>query len=131
MPLTYNTAVELFQGISGIETQRVARLCAERQFRKGATIFSKGDPANALYIVKGGKVRILSLSDKGTETIVHILKEGSIFGELLLSEEVRAFTAVAGTDALVTILSKGSLVELLGSIPTISQNFCLLYTSDA
>jgi len=126
MPLTYNTAVELFQGISGIETQRVARLCAERQFRKGATIFSKGDPANALYIVKGGKVRILSLSDKGTETIVHILKEGAIFGELLLSEEVRAFTAVAGTDALVTILSKGSLVELLGSIPTISQNFIRL-----
>jgi CRP-like cAMP-binding protein len=126
MPLTYNTAVELFQGISGIEAQRVARLCAERQFRKGATIFSRGDPANALYIVKGGRVRILSLSDKGTETIVHILKEGAIFGELLLSEEVRAFTAVAGTDALVTILSKGSLVELLASIPTISKNFIRL-----
>src|SRR5512140_2387310 len=126
MPLSISTAVELFQGISETEAQRVARLCTERKFRKGATIFSKGDPANALYIVKGGKVRILSLSDKGTETIVHILKEGAIFGELLLSEEERAFTAVAGTDALVTILSKGSLVELLASIPTISQNFIRL-----
>ena len=39
---------------------------------------------------------------------------------------MRAFTAVAGTDALVTVLSKGSLVELLASIPTVSKNFIRL-----
>lgn len=126
MPLSINTAVDLFQGISEAEAQRVARLCTERRFPKGTPIFSKVDPANALYIIKDGKVRILSLSDKGTETIVHILKEGEIFGELLLSEEQRAFTAVAGTDALVTVLSKGSLTELLTAIPTISKNFIRL-----
>ena len=126
MPLSVTTAVELFQGISETDAQRVARLCTERKFRKGATIFSKGDPSNALFIVKSGKVRILSLSDKGTETIVHILKEGAIFGELLLSEEQRAFTAIAGTDALTTVLTKGGLVELLASIPTISRNFVQL-----
>jgi len=126
MPLSINTAVELFQGISEAEAQRVERLCTERRYPEGAPIFSKGDPANALYIVKDGKVRILSLSDKGTETIVHILKEGAIFGELLLSEEMRFFTAVAGTDAVVTVLPKGNLVELLASIPTISKNFIRL-----
>ena len=126
MPLSVNTAVELFQGISETEAQRVARLCTERIYKNGATIFSKGDPSNALFIVKTGKVRILFFSEKGTETIVHILKEGAIFGELLLSEEQRAFTAVAGTDALVTVLSKGGLVELLTAIPTISKNFIRL-----
>jgi CRP/FNR family transcriptional regulator len=126
MPLSFNTAVELFQGISETEAERVARLCTERKFRMGATIFSKDDPGNALFIVKSGKVRILSLSDSGAETIVHILKEGAIFGELLLSEEMRFFTAVAGTDAVVTVLPKGSLVELLTSIPTISKNFIRL-----
>lgn len=126
MPLSINKAVELFQGISETEAQRVASLCAERKYGKDVTIFSKGDPSNALFIVKSGKVRILSLSDRGTETIVHILKEGEIFGELLLSEEQRAFTAVAGTDALVTVLSKGSLTELLAAIPTISKNFIRL-----
>ena len=126
MSLTYITAVELFQGISDPEALRVERLCSERQYRKGATIFSKGDPGSALYIVKDGKVRILSTSDRGTETIVHILNHGTIFGELLLSEEKRAFTAVAGTDVRVTVLSKGSLGELLASIPTISKNFIRL-----
>jgi CRP/FNR family transcriptional regulator, cyclic AMP receptor protein len=126
MPLSINSAVELFQGISETEAQRVARLCTERTYRKDATIFSKGDPSNALFIIKSGMVRILSLSDKGTETIVHILKEGAIFGELLLSEEQRAFTAVAGTDALVTVTPKASLLELLAAIPTISRNFIRL-----
>ena len=126
MPFSINTAVELFQGISEAEAQKVASLCSERKYRKGAAIFSKGDPGNALFIIKSGKVRILSLSDKGTETIVHILKEGAIFGELLLSEEKRAFTAVAGTDALVTVLPKGGLVELLSAIPTVSRNFIRL-----
>ena len=126
MPLSVTSAGELFQGISESDAQRVARLCTERKYRKGATIFSKGDPSNALFIVKSGKVRILSLSDKGTETIVHILKEGAIFGELLLSEEQRAFTAVAGTDALVTVLPKGGLAELLTAIPAVSRNFVQL-----
>ena len=126
MPFSINTVVELFRGISEAEARKVSSLCSERKYRKGAVIYSKGDPGDALFILKSGKVRILALSDKGMETIVHILKEGAIFGELILSEETRAFTAVAGTEALTTVLSKGSLVELLTSIPTVSMNFIRL-----
>ena len=126
MPFSINTVVELFRGISEAEARKVSSLCSERKYRKGAVIYSKGDPGDALFILKSGKVRILALSDKGMETIVHILKEGAIFGELILSEETRAFTAVAGTEALTTVLSKGSLVELLASIPTVSMNFIRL-----
>ncbi len=126
MPLSFHTAVELFNGITESEMQRVERLCSERRYGQGATIFSRSDPSDILYIVKEGRVRILSLSDKGTETILHILKPGAIFGELLLSEERRALTAVAGTDVVVTVLSKGSLVELLSSVPAIARNFIRL-----
>jgi CRP-like cAMP-binding protein len=129
MPLSFHTAAELFQGITESEAQRIERLCAERRYRKGATIFSKGDSSDSLYIVKDGRVRILSLSDKGGETILHILKPGAIFGELLLSEEKRALTAVAGTDVQVTVIPKGSLVELLSSIATVSRNFIRLLSS--
>jgi CRP-like cAMP-binding protein len=126
MPLSFHTAAELFQGISESESQRIARLCGDRRFRQGATIFAKGDPADSLYIVKEGQVRVISLSDKGTETILHLLKPGAIFGELLLSEEKRVLTAVAGTDTMVTALSKENLLEMLASIPTISKNFIRL-----
>lgn len=126
MPLSSLAAVDLFQGMPELERQKVERACADRRYHQGATIFAKGDAADSLYIIKQGKVRILSLSDEGTETIVHILKEGEIFGELLLSEEKRALTAAAGTDVLAAVLPKGSLEDLLSSVPALSKNFLRL-----
>jgi CRP/FNR family transcriptional regulator len=123
MPLTAIIAGDLLQGMTEPEREKFAAACAERRYHQGATIFSRGDTADSLYIVKEGSVRILSLADDGTETIVHILKPGEIFGELLLSEEKRALTATAGSDVQVTVLSKGRLVELLSAIPALAKNY--------
>ncbi len=71
-------------------------------------------------------VKLSSLSDKGRETILHILKPDEVFGELLLSEEQRAFTAVTLEDSLVTIISKESFVELLSAVPTVALTFIRL-----
>ena len=71
-------------------------------------------------------VKLSSVSDKGRETILHILKPDEVFGELLLSEEQRPFTAVTLEDTLVTIISKESFVELLVTVPTVALNFIRL-----
>lgn len=123
MPLSYSTSKELFQGISEQDLQKISRVSVERSYRKGTAIFSRGDPSDSLYIVKNGKVRMEFLSGKGTEAILHILNPGAIFGELLLSEERRALSAVAATDSTIIAIQKASLVELLASIPAMSRNF--------
>lgn len=71
-------------------------------------------------------VKLSSLSDKGRETILHILKPDEVFGELLLSEEQRPFTAVTLEDSLVTIISKESFVELLMTVPSVALTFIRL-----
>jgi len=71
-------------------------------------------------------VKMSSVSDKGRETILHILKPDEVFGELLLSEEQRLFTAVALEDSLVTVISKEAFVELLLAVPTVALNFIRL-----
>lgn len=126
MPLHFLTAVELFQGISGSEAQKLSSLCAEKRFPRGATIFSQGDPSDCLYILKNGLVKLISLSDKGTETILHILKPDEIFGELLLSEDKRAFTAIALEAAVVTVVSREAFLKLLALVPTLGLNFIRL-----
>jgi len=126
MPISFLTAVELFRGISEAEAQRVARLCAERRHRRGTTIFSKDDSSDSVYILREGRVRLVSYSGKGTETILHLLKPDAIFGELLLSEERRALTAVAATDVAITSISKENFLELLSTVPTIAKNFIRL-----
>ena len=104
---------ELFLGLPNVESRKVTRLMEEKRFLRGAAIFQKDDPSDSLYALKEGLVKIVAHSEKGAGTILYILRPTDIFGELLLSEEMRFFTAVADTDALVTILSKGSLVELI------------------
>ena len=126
MPLSVLTTVELFRGLSDEDAQRIARVCADRRYPQGAAIFSRDDPADFLGIVREGLVRLVSLSDKGTETILHIFKAGEIFGELLLAEEQRAFTAAAATDALVTLVSRRNFLDLLSATPILAGNFIRL-----
>jgi CRP/FNR family cyclic AMP-dependent transcriptional regulator len=119
-------AIDLFQGISQEEAQKISRLFSERHYTGGATIFSLGALADSMYIVKEGLVRLSAVSERGAETILHILKPYEIFGELLLSEEKRAFTAIAETDTIVTVIPREIFVEILRSVPLVAENFIRL-----
>ncbi len=123
MPLPFQTSEELFRGIPQGETRKILGLCTERRFSPDAAIFHEGDPANALCIVKVGLVKLVSLSEKGTDSILHILRPGEIFGELIVDEARRPFTAVAMTDVTVSILKRKDLLDLFSSLPTFQRNF--------
>ena len=120
------TALDLFHGVAQRDVRKITRLCTEKWFSRGVTIFREGEPADSFYVLKKGMVRLISLSDQGRETILHILKADEVFGELLLSEQKRAFTAIATEDSLVTIISQESFVELLSAVPTVALNFIRL-----
>lgn len=120
------TAVELFKGIPDADVRQIARLCTERHYPQGAMIFSEGDPSDSVFILVEGLAELVSISTKGAETILYILKPGQIFGELLFSEEIRAFNAVASTDVLVTLIPRKRFQEILTAFPTVAQNFIRL-----
>jgi CRP/FNR family transcriptional regulator len=126
MGLSVLTTTDLFRGVSPADMERIGGFLAERKYRKGTTVFARGDPGDALYIVKEGLVKLVAHSGRGTETILHILPPGSLFGELLLSEENREFTAIADTDAAVAVLPKENLSRLLSTVPAFSINFIRL-----
>ena len=79
-----------------------------------------------MFIVQEGLVNLVSVSNAGGETILHILKPGEIFGELFFAEERRAFNAVAATDVLVTVIPRKSFEAILGSFPSVARNFIRL-----
>ena len=120
------TAPDLFRGTAHRDARKISALCTDKWFPRGARIFSEGESADAVYVLRRGMVKLSSVSDKGRETILHILKPDEVFGELLLSEEQRPFTAVTLEDSLVTIISKESFAELLLAVPTVALNFIRL-----
>lgn len=122
----FATVPDLFQGVAQQDMRKISTLYTERHFPRGAKIFQEGESADSLYILKKGIVKLTSLSDNGRETILYILKPDEMFGELLLAEEKRPFTAIAIEDSLVTVISQESFVKLLSTVPAIALSFIRL-----
>ncbi len=120
------TAVELWQGLSPEEHRQVARVCPERHFSRGKTIFAPGDAPDALYVLVSGLVTLSHLSEGG-ESILRVLGPGDVFGELLLTVPARPFRARALTDCAVTAVPARTFLQLLSTIPRVGFNFaCVL-----
>lgn len=123
MSLPFQTSEDLFREIPDAETQKIRALCIDKAHAAGTSIFCEGDPADALFIVKTGLVKLISVSEKGTYSILHILRPGNVFGELILSKGFRPFTAVAVTSATVTVLPRRHLLDLLSTLPGFARAF--------
>lgn len=87
--------IELFREFNARELGIIAQKAAEKSFSRGDVIFRQGEPGDSLYLVVGGKVRVVREEGQKKETLA-ILEERTCFGEMaILSEEVRSATIEA------------------------------------
>ena len=83
-------------------------------FPKKQTIFSQGDPADAVFYLQTGKVRLTVVSKTGKEATIGILSDGSFFGEgSLAGQPLRMGAATAMTDCAVLRIEKKAMVDTL------------------
>jgi CRP/FNR family transcriptional regulator, cyclic AMP receptor protein len=83
-------------------------------FLKKRTIFSQGDPSDAVFYIKEGKVRLSVVSQIGKEATIGILNKGDFFGEgCLTGQLLRLCSATAMTDCSVMRIDKKSMMEVL------------------
>ncbi len=75
-------AAPLFNGLSVDALQAIRAIALHRDYEKGQTIFSEGDPGDGFYIVATGCIKIYKLSAEGKEQILHIFGDGEPFGEV-------------------------------------------------
>lgn len=126
MPLPFQTAEELLQGIPEEEARRIAGLFSEKKYDRDAALFYEGGPADSLFIVRKGLVKLVSLSERGTESILHIVRADDVFGELLLVQGQRPFSAIALTDVQAGVLSRKDFLEILRTSPVFASNYTRL-----
>ena len=67
-------------------------------YRKDEVIFSQADPADAVFYVQRGKVKIVVTSEEGKEAIIAILGRGEFFGERMLDRASAAPSGCHGHD---------------------------------
>jgi CRP/FNR family transcriptional regulator, cyclic AMP receptor protein len=98
----------LFKGSSDEELELALGLFQERQIKSNTTIFTENAPAEALYIIKSGNVRISIMTGDGRDQGLLLLSQGEFFGELaLIQGEGRLTTARSeGQTELLTLTRK-------------------------
>jgi CRP/FNR family transcriptional regulator, cyclic AMP receptor protein len=90
----------------------------------GRNVFLQGKPADALFYIRQGKVKLSVASQQGKEAIVAILNAGEFFGEgCLAGQNVRMATAVAITDCTFDRLEKSLMERMLHEHHDISELF--------
>lgn len=93
-------------------------------FPKKHTIFTQGDPADAVFYLQTGKVRLTVVSKTGKEATIGILSDGSFFGEGSLAGQLfRMGSATAMTDSAVLRIERKAMVQTLHREQALSDLF--------
>ena len=92
---------------------------------KGATVFSQGESADAVFYIQKGKVKIAVVSAQGKEATVAILGPGEFLGEdcIVTSHPSRLVGAMAVTDCVLLKIGKNEMVRVLGREHALSDVF--------
>lgn len=76
--------LELFRGLDKPEFVNVCLAASKKTLEKGDYLFHQGEPADTLYLVKAGKLKLVQFTEGGREIIVDILGSGDVLGETVL-----------------------------------------------
>jgi CRP-like cAMP-binding protein len=94
------------------------------EFSKRRVFFSQGDPADAVFYLLEGKIKLTVVSERGKEAVIAMLGPNDFFGEgCLAGQRLRMATAKATTDGSVVRLAKGGMIRLLRAHPSFSAYF--------
>jgi CRP-like cAMP-binding protein len=93
-------------------------------FPKKQIIYRQGDPADEVFYLQTGKVRLTVVSETGKQATIGILSDGSFFGEgSLAGRRLRIGTATAMADCAVLRIEKKAMMDALHRENTLSDLF--------
>ncbi len=112
--LDFLKKVNLFEGLSLSELEKIEKISRMEAFAKEAVIFKEGEPGDRCYVITNGDVRISKFIPNIGEEALAIMKPGDYFGEMALIDNFpRSAHAIANTDVAVLAISKTDLDRIL------------------
>ena len=105
-----------------LDTENSGRTISK--YRKDQTLFSQGSPADAVFYIRRGKVKITVVSEQGREAVVAIQGPDEFCGEGCLTGQARRLaTAVAMTECEIMRLEKPAMIRVIHDEPAFSEMF--------
>jgi CRP/FNR family cyclic AMP-dependent transcriptional regulator len=94
------------------------------KYNKDQVVFSQGDPADAVFYIQKGKVKVTVVSEQGKEAVVAILGTDDFFGEKSLAGlALRISTVTTMTASIIVRLEKAAIVRVIHEEPAFAELF--------
>ncbi len=94
------------------------------KYRKSQKVFLQGEPADSVFYIQKGRVKVTVLSEQGREAVVAMLGKDEFCGEgCLAGQKRRMATASTMTECEIMRIEKASIVRALHDQPAFSEMF--------
>ena len=112
--------VPLLQSLNEIQLDQLAAASVRKNFPKGRTIVSEGEPSQSLYILLSGRAKVQRSDSEGKEVILAILGSGEFFGEMsLIDDAPRSASVITLESCDFMAINKDSFKSMLLQSPEI------------
>ena len=89
--------------LSDEELERLIPLLTERNFKPRQVIFQAGDPAERVFLLLKGRVKIYQVAENGKEIILDVVGKGGVVGDMAIVEDGERTACAAAIDETVAV----------------------------
>ncbi|MCK9376799.1 MAG: Crp/Fnr family transcriptional regulator [Syntrophobacterales bacterium] len=110
----------VFENLQPAEMAALAQAARRKPYKKGQEVFAQGDPANQMFLIKAGRVKLSKITAEGNEITLDIRKAGDFLGESMLIEEADyPLTALCLAETLICGFTRAGFEKLVLEHPQI------------
>jgi CRP/FNR family transcriptional regulator len=121
-------AIPYFQDLDTRVLARIQASVFEVRLEKGQILFTEGEPAEAMYVVRSGQVKIFKLSPDGREQVLRIMGAGQCFNEVpVFDEGPNPANAQALESSVVWGIRRTDMRRLVEEHPAVAIGFLKVF----
>lgn len=109
---------ELFKSLPTEVVEDLSERFKPVDLEKDQVLFNKGDAGDALYILRSGRLKMVSKDSEGNEMVLNQVGPGAVIGEMaLIDREPRSAGVIALSSASLLRLSTEDFLNILSAQP--------------
>jgi CRP-like cAMP-binding protein len=121
--LEFIRSIPYFDGLGQAELDAIGKYIFEKKAGRGEIIIFEGEPAEMLYFVVAGAVKVFKTSADGKEQILQIIRPGESFNDVpVFSGGEHLASAEAMGDVVLNVIKKSDLEIILREYPQVALN---------
>jgi CRP/FNR family transcriptional regulator, nitrogen oxide reductase regulator len=117
------SSLDLFRGLDVPALEVVLTEARELSFEEDSYVFYQDDPAERIYVLKSGRIKLYQIADDGQQVLMRVMTPGMMFAAISLVEgAVYPVSAEAAQSSQVIYWSQATMLRLIDRFPPMAIN---------